>query len=191
MSASFFRYHSGSSYSIRWIINAIQRITRYPLDKSYQNVLSYPPYKDLSSGQRCLPFEHPGPGHLKFQQLLLCVAPAHLNLRHLETNSAMKELTLTTGFPFRNPLVIKYLRAQTGPSKKTSLRLPSRLIFSFSEEDFYSKEQLRCEGLSFYAVVSSRDLKCFSELKADDNIIKGTLGEFPGWVKHEEGKKKK
>lgn len=42
---------------------------------------------------------------------IITVAPAHLNLRHLETNSAMKELTLTTGFPFKNPLVIKYLRA--------------------------------------------------------------------------------
>ena len=41
--------------------NTIQQINRYPTDKCYQNVLPYPPDKDLSSGKRHPTFEQPEP----------------------------------------------------------------------------------------------------------------------------------
>ena len=47
---------------VQRVDNGIQRINHYPADNWWQNLLRYPPKSDLSSGERYLPFEQPGPG---------------------------------------------------------------------------------------------------------------------------------
>ena len=84
---------------IQWRVLSLTSINRYSADKWQQNVLRYPPDRDLSSGQCYLTFEQPGLGGYRWHRCLFSTSYTTIHWRSIchrliKTSSAYLDIDL-------------------------------------------------------------------------------------------------